>query len=255
MNYIPHKVAPPPLTTESVSTFGPMVGRSDVVNGVLYQLQSTTVGLVFYLSERERRLGLAPRTLGAPGVSSYRGGLDFTTYGDDEFPLIIVVVQPEGLPERHAGGLYNQAFRIQAAALVQHQTEQEAIDLADHYGIALTSCISQNGALGNLATATRLIGYPVTDFPNPDRRVITRATVTLRTIISPVLGDQYGPWPGAPPGPYPDPYALPGDYPIVQDINLTINATPLPGSSGSVETTIVSPLVDGTTVIPPIDED
>lgn len=221
------------LPIDSVDVFGPMVSRGDIVRAINAQLTDPATGLVFYIAERERRRGLVPRTLPVPLAPFYRGGLDFETWASDEIPTVITVVQPLGDPERHEHGIYEQTYDVRIGAILEHDTEAEAIDLADEYGICIATCVLQNPSLGGLAISTRLNGAPATVFHNPDRRVITRTVVMFRVYVQPILSENGGPWPPAEPGPAPDPYALPGDFPTVSTVNLTVTGQSPDGSQSS----------------------
>jgi hypothetical protein len=214
---------------DQYDVFGPLVSRGDVEAAVLAQLQSPVSGIVFYIAERERRAGLSPRTLPTPpSLMSYRGGIDFETFKRDETPLLIAVVQPTGEPERLDSTNYGQWFEVQVAAVIRDESEDEARGLADHYGIAVAACLSQNGGLGGLENVvrTRLVGFPRVEFVNPDVREVIRSVQTFRVEVDPVLAERYGPT-KAQPGPPKDPYGPPGDYTEVEDVVTTITAEPL----------------------------
>lgn len=214
-----------PLTT---TTYGQIVTRRDVEQAVIAQLQAWVVPS---LAEIERQAGLPPQTIPLPPdpVASYRGGMDFNTFQAGWCPCLITVVQPIGEPEREYGnGTYLQAFEIQVGAVVQDQDEDTARQFADYYGAAVMMALVQHGSLstfanGNpVAVKTVLTGYPTVEFWNPEERRVIRSVVTVHSLIDSVVTESAGP--KAPPA---NPYQLPGSWPTVETVHVTVTPKPL----------------------------
>jgi hypothetical protein len=208
------------------SLLGPLVSRLAVEQAVISTLQNPPVPngnwplLTYFLAETERQYGLAAQTLTPPGPESIRGGMDFETFREDQFPLVIVVAEPYGEPERPDPVTYTQVFDVQIAATVQAQIEDDTRAYADAYGIAVAGALLKFGGLGGLASRTWLAGFPRLEFPDLDMRTIIRSVSTFRTVVDAVLTEGGGPtipWPS-------DPYSAPGSWATVAKVTVALQS-------------------------------
>lgn len=232
-----------PLTagvpTDGYRTFGPLFGADNVRAAALAQLANTQQGVVPYLIEVERQRALNPGTLAPPlSSSSFRAGIDFNTYASDDFPLFIAVVEPYGDPERYGGGEYAQWFELQIASIVRGSDEQEAIYLADAYGVAVCGSILQEGSLDTeYVVKTNLSGFPRTEFVAPTApRTMVRSVATFHVLVQPVFAERYQ----APPANWP---FVPPTYPTVKQVNTKITSvqTDSDATDGTVTATVPTP--------------
>lgn len=208
---------------------GPLIDRFHVEHAVLDTLRKPPVDggkprIAYYLADVERQRGLKARSLPLPPAEeSYRGGMDFETFKEDQFPLLIAVVKPDGPPiPLDTLRTYGQGFSVQVAATVDAETEDEARALADRYGIAVAGAILAHGSLGIGATNTSLTGFPDPEFPDVDMRAIIRSIVTFTTYIAPVIDGSATPWSWST-----DPYQIPSDWPEIKETNVTVQAEPI----------------------------
>lgn len=214
--------------------FGPLISEETVQDAVLALLSTAPFGgsaplVVYYLAEIERQVGLAQQALDAPLV--YRGGTDFEVWQGDESPTIIVVVEPENEPEIPEPGVYGQRFEINAGVILRSEEENDARWRARYYGLAIAAAIAQNAHLGTnpydnslkLATETIMTRSPVTTFAADSNtsRNIMRSVVTFETLVMPTLVAWSGPknFPASP-------YTPPGDWPVIDTVNVTVDAVP-----------------------------
>lgn len=213
----------------NTDVFGPFVSRADVEQAVIGTMKDPPPGvnyprIVYYLAEYERLHGLTARTLAVPpSDASYRGGVDHETWNQDQFPVLIVVVKPDGAPiALDTARTYAQWFTVEISATVPGQDEHEAKLRADAYGACVSLCVNQDASLGGLAQRTNWQGYPELQFPDDNMRGIVRSLSVFRTQVSPVMIGEQGPvtWPQ-------DPYNDPGIYPTVETVNVTLQVDTL----------------------------
>jgi len=213
--------------------FGPAISGVTIRTAVLSLLQTPPAGctyplIVAYLAKVERDAGLTARTLDWP--ATFRGGMDFTVWRNDEAPVIIAVSKPTGTPEFAAPGVYGWRFETQLAAIVRAEDQDTARDHADLYGAALALFIAQNGGLGANpynSTTTLAVDSALTTYVTPEfavdadtSRMLVRGGIVFESLIMPVVQ-----WGG--PSVFPtDPYATPGTWPTVTDVNVTVTAVP-----------------------------
>lgn len=210
------------------SIFGPLRGHPQVEDSVLSTLR---LWLPTYLWEAERANGLRKGTLPHPPTpKSYRGGLDFFDWEQDECPTVIAVVNPMGEPERTASIGYSQWFEIQVGAVVIDDNPDIARAIAGYYGSAVTGAILQNGDLGGMASRTVMTAAPKLEFQDPDERIDLQVAATFESLVAPIVTDQGGPAVPTPPdspqyGGTPDaPYS---NWPEVQTATATVTAEPI----------------------------
>jgi hypothetical protein len=209
--------------------YGPLVGRDLIERAVLALLQTPPEGseaplIVYYLAEVERQQGLAPQSLPwPPGPSSYRGGVDLQTLMPEWFPLIGCEAQPVGIPERGPkdgfGYGYGQWFEVKLAATAGNDDEDAARLLAAQYGIALALLIVQHGSLGHVVGNTVLTASPNIEYLDPEVRQVARSVITFRSYVDTILTES-----GPPLVLSPDPYQAPGDWPVVETVDVTLDA-------------------------------
>ena len=220
----------------STDAFGPMVSRGAVASAVINELSLPAVGndgvtgqasrLTYYIAEAERQYGLTPRTIQVPSTLGYRVGVDFETYLEEQFPVIIVTAHPDGGPQAlDTNKVIGQDFTVGIAAICNGPDEATATQTADIYGIAITNLIGQRGGLQGVATNTRFTVYPDVDFPDPDDRAIARCRMTFVTKVAPVLNFHYGPISFAF-----DQYATPG--PTLPTVTLSSTSVTLTATEG-----------------------
>lgn len=217
------------------SVFGSIIAREQIEQAVIATLRTppptTSFPLIqYFLGEFERQRGLTAGTLPPPpGASSYRGGVDFDVFEQEWAPMIMVVAEPVGTPERAQEGTYGSWFEIRVGALVTEQDEDSARVLADRYGACLATCLLQNGGLGTrtdfstgstvpLASRTVMETAPETTFPNPRMRRLAQSTVTLRSFVDAIAQDT-GPisFPASP-------YTAPSAWPTISTVDVQLAA-------------------------------
>lgn len=204
--------------------FGSLRGTPDVEFAVLNTIETW---LPTMLRVIERRHDLPAGTLREPpGRHAYKGGIDFDSWQEDRCPMIIAVVNPTGTTERNADG-YGQWFEVEIGTIHIEDSEDEARVMAAHVGTAVMAAIGQHGSLGGIATRTELVSAPVTEFPEPDKRRLTRSRTTFHVFVDGLMSDSAGPNTPAPPDSpqYPgDPDAPWHDYPVVTSTPVTVVA-------------------------------
>jgi hypothetical protein len=230
--------------TDPNAPFGRIITPRDVENQVILALQTW---VPTYIAEVERQSGLAPHTIPPPPDEnlSYRAGFDFETWEQAWSPVFIAHITPQGEPERQYGnGTYLQPFKIDIAVNFVVTNEVVALapaqgglieDSARHYagllGTAACAGILQHGRMGTwddgspFSLKTVMTQYPNTVFPYPENRRICRTVFSVLTLVDYVVAEGYGPA-QVPFNPYED---LP-DYPVVEDVNVTLKSVS-PGGS------------------------
>lgn len=175
------------------SAFGPLVSTWDVEQAVVAVYREW---LNSYLAEIERQHDLGNKALPRPPADeSYYGGLDFETEMQYELPAVIVVVQPEGGPERHEQ-LYVQAYNIQVGCVIRAPSEDEARQLASFYGAASMLLVQQESLpLPNATLADRTVmsDAPRVEFVDPESRQLMRSVAAFTAWISPIVEPDAGP--------------------------------------------------------------
>lgn len=191
--------------------FGSLRGTPDVEFAVRNTIETW---LPYMLRVLERRHDLPAGTLREPPhPHSYRGGLDFETWKEVDCPTIIAVVNPTGKTERNSAG-YGQWFEVEIGTIHIEGSEDEARIMAGHFGTAVMAAIAQHGSLGGIATRTELVSASVVEFPEPDKRRLTRSRTTFNVFVDGLVDDHAGPntptppdspqYPGDPDSPWPD---------------------------------------------------
>lgn len=213
------------MPTPVISTiYGPLISLWNVEQAVISTLlapplEGTAPRLVYYLAEVERQNGIVPRTLPVPPADdSYYGGLDALSWIEASLPSLIVAVKPEGPPERMGAGDYGQMFQIAVTAIVAGEHEDAARQIAQHYGTAIQGAILQRGSLGLDGAKTTLAGSPDVTFTEQDTRRFMQVALTFHTWVPLTVSEANGPL-SVPR----DPYTPAGDWPLVQDTNVTVS--------------------------------
>lgn len=210
------------------SIYGPLAGAPQVEAAVLETLRTW---LPTYLWEVERQNGLQKGTLSHPPTpESYRGGLDFLDWQQDECPCVIVVVNPTGETERTGSIGYSQWYEVQVGAVLIDDDVDAARLGSGYYGTALQGAILQQGSLGGIAARTIMTAAPKLEFQDPDERVDLQVAATFEVFVAPIATDQGGPdvpepadspqYGGTPDAPY-------GNWPTVIDPVATVTAEPI----------------------------
>jgi hypothetical protein len=214
------------------SFFGPLVSQWNVEQATIATLQ---VWIPEYLAEIERQNNFQRLTLPRPPApESIHGGIDFDQWYQDTTPEVIVVVEPEGEPERPASAGYTQLYQIQVGVLrvgsgstLAERPEDEARAVACFYGTACELLVQQP-SLNGLTSDLVMVGLPRLSFPDPNKRAIVQVVTTFHAWVPEVIIDTAGPvqprpaespeYPGEPEQPY-------SDSPTVTDETVTLNAT------------------------------
>lgn len=184
---------------------------------------ATMPRVTYYLAEVERQTGLPPQTLPLPpGPSSYRGGVDADTMMAEWFPMITVIVEPDGAPQYLDGYTVSQVLRAQVVAKTGDDSEDTARMIADAYGAAIARCVLDAGTLGGVAAQTRLTSGPTTSLLDAaNARQVVICTVEFSILIAPMFTL------GAPLSWAASPYTTPPALPEVQTTDATIVAQAL----------------------------
>lgn len=207
--------------------FGPLIEPWAIEQAALSVLSTPPPGgsaarVVYYLAEKERQLGLPPRTLKVPpGPSSYRGGVDADTFEAEWFPILHVVVTPADNAEQLDPMQYAQRFQIEVTATAGDDDENLARRLANALAVAAAKALLDHGSLGIGATNTYLLHGPSPSLLAPTKRQVIRSKVDLVTFVAPTLRV------GAPPSWTDDPYDDPAPLPTVETVNVTVIADPI----------------------------
>jgi hypothetical protein len=207
-----------------VSIFGRLVSPWDIEVAVLTTLRTW---MPSYLGEISRQQAPLQTRLPAPG--SYVGSPDLEAWAQEDNPCVIVVVNPEGDPERTSDGIF-QTYRAQVAVVILDDDPDQARMMASFYGAAVMGAITQRGSLGGIATGTVLTGAPTLSLPDEDERGIYLCLTTFAVTVCPIVQPSAGPAVPTPPdspeyGGNPD---MPwGDFPTVQTTDLTVTGEPI----------------------------
>jgi hypothetical protein len=194
----------------SQAVYGLGVGRGDLERQIIQTLQAW---IVAYIADYERQQEMPPRTLPVPPVpESIHGSLDHQTFRGENFPEIVVIVQPTGTIERYDDGeTYGSWYAVEVCAFVTVEGDQDATrTLADAYGTVLQKLIPQQGAFGlkddgtDFATRTRLVHPYALVWADETVRDIVRVSLEAETFLDNLVSDWEGP--RVPPQ---DPYAVP----------------------------------------------
>ena len=206
--------------------FAPLVDPWTVEQAILSVLSTPPPGgdaarVIYYLAARERQLGLTAHTLKVPpGPSSYQGGVDAFTLEAEWFPMLHVVVTPDGDAVQLDAMTYGQSFQAIVTATAGDNDENAARQTANALAIAAARCLLDHGSLGIGAVDTSLLRSPSPELLDPNARQVIRAPFTLRTFIAPILTV------GAPPSWAPDPYDDPAALFTVLETNVTFDSLP-----------------------------
>jgi hypothetical protein len=226
-----------PTNAESRVLFGPLVSSWDVESAVLATLRTW---LPTYLAEVERQHNLKAGSLERPPThESYHGGTtEAISWDQGHLPEVIVVVEPDGEPERSASVGVIQAYAVQVWCVVMGDDGTELADPEDaarqqaaHYGAAV-QLLEQKGTIAQVAGEqiqwTLLSGAPRVECPEPDIRNQQASVTTFKVWVAPIFAQRAGPT-----GPTPqespgyesqeDPFA---EAPDAKDGAVTVKAEP-----------------------------
>jgi hypothetical protein len=177
------------------SIFGPLLSSWNVDQAVLATLR---VWWRSYMAEVERQNGVPKGTIPRPpDTESFRRGLDFEYYEEDDLPAVIVVSKPSGEPEVSDAG-YVQRFEVKVGIVCEAEDELTAQLRAAFCGAA-SQLLVQQSELEGFAERTRMIGAPELEMPDDEERWLCRAVTTFYVWVAPVVIAEEGPI--EPPGP------------------------------------------------------
>lgn len=211
------------------SIFGPLLSTWNLDQAVMATLRAWWDE---YLAEVERQNDVPNKTVPRPpDDESFRRGLDFEYYEEDDLPAVIVVSKPSGEPEvRSSGSGYTQRYEVKIGCVCEAEDEQTAQMRAAFYGAA-SQLLVQQSELGGFAERTRMIGAPELDVPDDEDRWLCRSVTTFNVWVSQIVVAEAGPvTPPGQPGPTgevhepEEPYP---DWPEVTDTHITVTGEPL----------------------------
>jgi hypothetical protein len=217
------------------SIFGPCISTWNVERAYIGLLGAATGAgaagwLEVCLAEVERQNGLDASTVTRqPNIDCTYGGVDFLSYNQNNTPAVIVVVVPQGPPERFAEGIF-QTYDVQVGVVVIDGDEDRARMIASFYGAAVMLAVCQHGGLQGVAIETVMTGAPRVSLPTADQRRIALCVTTFASTVSPIVVPSAGPGTDTPPespeyGGTPD--APFGQFPTVATTDLTVTGEPL----------------------------
>lgn len=181
----------------SEDIFGTVVTTWDVEQALLGTLRAW---LPEWLADLERKHGLPPKTIKRPpAADSYHGGTDLESWRQDELPEVIVVVKPDGNPQRHGNGSYSQVYEVeigcqwvgQGSELVE-DPEDEARMVASYLGSAC-SMLVQQASLGGISTETVLTRSPEVTTPEEDKKTIAQVETGFSVRVESIVNESKGP--------------------------------------------------------------
>ncbi len=178
------------------SIFGPLLSTWNVDQAVLATLRTWWNT---YLAEVERQNDVKNKTIPRPpDEESFRRGLDFEYYEEDNLPAVIVVSKPSGEPEVNSDVGYAQRYEVKVGCVCEAEDELTAQLRAAFYGAA-SQLLVQQSELEGFAERTRMIGAPELDMPDDDERWLCRSITTFYVWVAQIVIAEEGPI--SPPGP------------------------------------------------------
>lgn len=207
----------------TTSLIGPLVAPWNVEQAVVETLSGW---LALYVYDIERQNNLVAHTIPLPPApESVTGGLDFESWQEDLLPMLIVVCNPLGEPERNASIGYSQLYGIDVGVVVVGDDERQARQYAGLLAAAATGALLQRGGMGGLVTRTRMVGAPRASFPDPEQRRVVLCDFRLTADVNAIVNDDAGPVDPAPPA---DPQPAPPPDPSVTAPQAGITVTTKP---------------------------
>lgn len=208
-----------------MTIFGPLLSTWNVDQAVLATLRTW---LNEYLAEVERQNAVPQKTIPRPpSEESFRRGLDFEYYEEDDLPAVIVVSKPSGEPDVQGNGDYIQRYEVKVGCVCEAEDEQTAQMRAAFYGSALQLLVQQSD-LGGFAQRTRMIGAPELDLPDDEERWLCRAITTFHVWIAQIVTAEAGPiTPPGTPGEEHQPESPYPEWPEVGSTHITVTGEPI----------------------------
>src|SRR5690349_10466479 len=188
--------------------FGPIFSGDQLEDAVIETLQKW---LPTYIREVELQRGLAlPADGRIPKPRTYTTRNEFTTFPEDQLPLIVVVSPGLVAPPRADGeGRYVGWFALGIAAVVSASGKANTRRLARQYGAAVRSCILQKSWLEGAATGVEWRDESYDDLPNEDKeKSVSAVQMIFQVQVDNITTRWTGPAYPFEPG---DPYTNPGD--------------------------------------------
>lgn len=220
--------------------FGPLISPYDVERAALTTLSNW---VPTYLYELERQRNLREGVLPAPPASdSYIGGLDFLSVIQDQMPMLVVTVTPNGTPELSNDAGYGQWYDVTVGAVVVVPEDEHATRrLAGYYGAAIQGAMIQGQVIlpgladaehpDGLALDVRMSASPRNEWVADDIRVEVINSSTYQIYVPTLVLEYAGPDVPTPRdsplrGDSPaEPWA---DWPEATDVDITVEAEPIP---------------------------
>lgn len=186
-----------------LNVFGPLVLPSELetrAEAVLDEFIEPYLGWVERLTDREKGSMPKPRRLPARGTAD--------EWPEDVPPVIGLIStgtidQPEMLEDG-----YHAVFSLGAVCVVEHNTEENARNLASAYAGAVMACLLHQ-PLGGPVEKVWLAGVVADTIPNEKRRSLGGAQVELRVAVDQIIDPRLGPTTvdvDDPRAEYPDPF-------------------------------------------------
>jgi hypothetical protein len=174
----------------------------------------------FYIAQMERETGRAARDL--PQIESWILRPEFEYWPEDLMTPAVVVVSP-GLagdrPAKTGDGYYRATWSVGVATVTEASDQDATNELAGIYGAAVRGALLQRRSLEGEMRIADWIDVDTDRIPSEARRTLAAEmnlfTVEMEQIVSVAEGPR-----GEPPA---DPYADPGDWPVVETIDVEVH--------------------------------
>jgi hypothetical protein len=172
----------------TVAVFGPLIAPWNVEQDILGMLR---VWLPDYLTEVEAQNNLPVGSVtNPPTATSYFGGLDMTSWQEDECPAVVVIALPMDTAQVFNNG-YSQNYEVTVGAVVITENEDDSRRLASLYGAAIQGCVLQQR--GQVASNAVMIGSPHIEFQDPDIRRLIQVSVKFEMGVDDTVDPALGP--------------------------------------------------------------
>lgn len=210
------------------SLFGPLFSQWDLEQAVCSTLRTW---IPEYLAEVERQHGLRNKIIPRPPTpESIHGGVDFESWAQETAPEVIVVVKPDGEPERSPSG-DTQAYQVQVGCRwagvgseLAELPEDEARGVMSYYGAAC-KLVAQQPTLQGLVSHVVLEQDPDVTLPGPEVRAQAQVVTSFRMWAITVIEGAGPQTPSPSESPeYTGPEEPFAERPTVESINITVTA-------------------------------
>lgn len=201
--------------------FGPVIDAEDVEGAVIATLQKWGDT---YIAEAENRKGLERGFLDRPLPGHFQTTADFEKWPETPTPSVLVLSPGmKDKPTREGRGEYTARWIVGIAVICSADTEENANRNAKIYAAAFRTLLLQRPSLDGFAHGLDWEDERYDDLPAEDHRSLAAGQV-LVTVEVRGVGTSFGgpkdPTTGS--EPEADPHADPGDWPEMEDKQVTV---------------------------------